>query len=151
MWTAILTAGPNALTHDMWCAVIRAVATAVVSGQRSAGVPSEYSVEDDVECLIAEWQNESVPSSATISRALFDFEYFYDLSMAWDEKIALAGEACGYASDAVWDLHGRYWGYAEVKEAITEESVKDFYTAWRTEFLNRVLNEARGLNLAEGT
>lgn len=148
-WSAMLAAGPESLTHALWCAVIRTVATAVIAKGRRDGVPAEHSVEDDAECLIAEWQDASMPHSATVGSVLGEYDYFRDIDLSWDEKVSLAGEACGYAMDVVGDLHDRLDWLPDAQDAITQESVEDFYIEWRTCFLKRVLREAAALRTGE--
>jgi len=148
-WNSLLAAGPESLTHELWRAVIRAVAAAVISKGRPDGVPSEHSVEDDAECLIAEWQDTSLPHSATLALVLGEYDYFRDIGLSWDEKVSLSGRACTYAADAVGDLHCRLDGLPDAQEAVSEESVEDFYVEWRTRFLKRVLREAAVLRAGE--
>ncbi len=150
-WNALLAAGPPSLTHELWCAAIRAVAGAILADAR-AGEASGPELEDDApDELVESWQEESMPSSATIAEVLGDDLRLYlsDLGVSWDEKVSLVGEACGSALDIADDLHGRLEGLPDAQDAITEETVEDFYAEWRTRFLERVLRETSALRTRE--
>lgn len=140
VWPEILSRSSDHLAHQLWCAVIREIAEAVVKQERIAD--EDGSAAED---LIDDWQDEALPGSADLAFVLGNFEYFSEMGLSWDEKMSLAGDACGYAYDAVWDLHNLLDGIPAAQEVVTEESVEDFYQEWRKQFLLRVLQEAEGL------
>jgi len=80
---------------------------------------------------------------------LGELDYFRDIDLSWEEKISLSGEACGYASDIVWDLQGKLEEYPDARDAVTEDAVEDFFVEWRTGFLLRVLRAAEALAVEE--
>lgn len=140
IWARLLTAANDELAHRLWCAVIREVGAAV-SEQASLCNPDAGNADS----LIEEWLSMSLPACADLAWVLGEFDYFQDIDLSWDEKVSLSGEACGYSSDAVWDLTGRLSEYPDACDAVTEEAVEDFYQEWRSRFLRRVLQEVEAL------
>jgi hypothetical protein len=140
VWARLLVAADDGLAHRLWCAVIREVAAAA-----SAQTSLSEADESEADNLVNEWQNESLPAGSDIAWVLGELDYFRDIDLSWDEKISLAGEACSYASDVVWDLTGRLAEYPDARDAITEGLVEDFFSEWRTRFLLRVLRAAEAL------
>lgn len=96
--------------------------------------------------LVQEWQNSSMPHQSTLAWVVGKYDYYRKNDVSWEEKVSLAGEACGYTSDAVWDIKNRPEGCPDAQDAVTEESVEDFFVEWRTRFLERVLKEAKFMN-----
>lgn len=144
VWARLLTAANDDLAHRLWCAVIREVAAAA-SEQSSLGELDESEADN----LVREWQDEALPASADLAWVLGELDYFRDIDLSWNEKVSLSGEACGYPSDVVWDLKERLSEYPDAQDAVTEESVEDFFSEWRTRFLLRVLQAAEGLKATE--
>lgn len=144
VWARLLNVASDNLAHRLWCAAIREVATAI-SEQTSVNDLDE----SEPDRLAKEWQDEALPANANLAWILGELDYFRDIDLSWDEKLSLSGEACGYSSDVVWDLTGRLSEHPDAKAAVTEESVEDFYSEWRTRFLRRVLQQAEALR-AEG-
>jgi hypothetical protein len=132
------------LTHRLWCEAIREVSTAI-SEQSSVNDLDE----SEPDRLAKEWQDEALPANANLAWVLGSLDYFRDIDLSWDEKISLSGAACGYPSDVVWDLTGQLSEYPDARDAVTEESVEDFYSEWRTRFLRRVLQEVEALTAEE--
>lgn len=132
IWSRILPSADDNLAHLLWCAVIREVAAKAIGQNYSDG-------EEETEERIKEWQNEALPANAHLAGVLGELDYFRDIDLSWDEKISLAGKACGYVSDVIWDLTGRLEEFPDAREAVTEEAVEDFYDEWRTRFLRKVL------------
>jgi hypothetical protein len=151
IWAKLAYIGDVRLRHELWTCVIRAVGRSVVLRRRN--LPPWASVSDSIdeetEHLIMEWQNKTLPIHCDLAWVDGIYEYFRDIDMSWDEKISFAGPACGYPSDAVYGLSCcggcLSWCFYLTPEAITEESVEDFYLEWRSRFLRRVLNEASAL------
>jgi hypothetical protein len=144
-WNSILLAGGDALSHDLWCAVIRTVAAAVLAVNRTDGSASATQDDCDVDALIADWQNDSMPVCANLGFVLGEYDYFRDIDMSWDEKVSLSGMACGYPSDVVWDLKNRLEDNPDAQDGVTEDSVEEFFSEWRTRFLRRVFQEAEAI------
>ena len=134
-WARLLSVADDDLKHRLWCTVIREVATAATRQP-----PFDDDEESESEARITEWQNTTLPANNHLAWVLGELDYFRELDLSWDEKIALAGKACGYASDVAWDLANRLDGYPDAQEALTEETVEDFYVEWRTRFLRKVLD-----------
>lgn len=146
VWIALLVAGGDALTHDLWCAVIRGIARAVLARIPGAIGPNDEEYEGEVEGLVADWQCETCPSGASLIWILGECDYFYNIDLNWDEKMWLgSGKACGYSSDVVDDLWPQLEANPDAQEAVTEELVDDFFWMWRTHFLRRVLTEAQSI------
>jgi hypothetical protein len=144
-WNSLFLAGGEFFTHDLWCAVIRTIAAAVVAKTRRERPSSEQVDDCEPDELITDWQNRSMPTAATLVFVVGEYDYFYDIDMSWDEKLSLSGEACGYPLDVVRDLTDRLDGDPDAQDAVTEESVEQFFSEWRTRFLQRVLREATAL------
>ncbi len=145
VWARLLTVASDNLAHRLLCAVIREVATAI-SEQSSV---NDFD-ESEPDRLVKEWQDDALPDNADLALVLGRLDYFRDIDLSWDERLSLSGEACGYSSDVIWDLTGQLSEYPDAQVAVTEESVEDFYSEWRTRFLRRVLQEAEALK-AEDT
>lgn len=146
IWTRLLAAVDDDLKHRLWCAVIREVATAATRQH-----PFNDDEESEIEERIKEWQDDALPANNHLAGVLGELDYFREIDLSWDEKIALAGEACGYASEVVWDLANRLDGYPDAQEAVTEEAVEDFYIEWRTRFLRKVLDVTETMSSSSGT
>jgi len=149
IWSRILAAGGDELGHRLWCVVIREVAAATLERKRGSQPSSEDSDALTSEVLASEWQNDALPVDASIAWVLGELDYFRDIDLSWEEKISLSGEACGYASDIVWDLQGKLEEYPDARDAVTEDAVEDFFVEWRTGFLLRVLRAAEALAVEE--
>ena len=144
IWSRILPSAHDNLAHQLWCAVIRKVAAKAIGQNYSNG-------EEETGERIKEWQNEALPANAQLAWVLGELDYFRDIDLSWDEKISLAGKACGYASDVVWDLTGRLEEYPDARETVTEEAVEDFYDEWRTRFLLKVFKVTETMSSSSGT
>ena len=144
VWAQLLKRADDNLAHQLWCAVIREVAAKAIGQKYSDG-------EEETEERIKEWQNEALPANAHLALVLGELDYFRDIDLSWDEKISLAGKACDYASDVVWDLTGRLEEYPDARKAVTEEAVENFYVEWRTRFLRKVLNVLETMPSSSGT
>ncbi|MCG3145706.1 MAG: hypothetical protein HONDAALG_03357 [Gammaproteobacteria bacterium] len=140
VWSLILKSAGDDLAHRLWCAVIREVAT-VALAPALLDDPDELGPDD----LVSEWQNEALPSGANLTLILGELDYFRDTDLSWDERMALAGTACGSPSDVVWDLKDRLFGSPDAQDAVTEESVEDFFCEWRTRFFLETLRVVEGL------
>ena len=140
VWARLLTVASNDLAHRLWCAVIREIATAV--SERSSADDGDESEPDR---LAKEWQDEALPVNANLAWVLDELDYFREIDLSWDEKLSLSGESCGYSSNVIWDLTGRLSEIPDARDAVTEESIEDFYSEWRTRFLRRALQEVEAL------
>jgi len=149
VWNSILLAGDDVLTHELWCAVIRAVATTVLTRIRAERPSSEQPDDCDPDILVAEWQDASMPYEATLAWVVGEYDYFRDIDMSWDEKVSLSGKACGFVSDVVWDLKDILDFSPDAQDAVTEESVEEFFSEWRSRFLQRVLQEAAAFTVTD--
>ena len=149
IWSRIPAAAGGEIGHRLWCAVIREVAAATLERKPASQPSSEDSNALTPEDLASEWQNDALPVNASIAWVLGELDYFRDIDLSWEEKISLSGEACGYASDIVWDLQGKLEEYPDARDAVTEDAVEDFFVEWRTGFLLRVLRAAEALAVEE--
>jgi hypothetical protein len=154
LWTMILPAGGDRLEHELWCAVVRAVATAVLTEQ---GLLPPLVMQDedmdlaDPDALAAEWLNECLPFDADIACVLGELDYFRNIDLTWDETLSFSGEACGFpTSYVVCALKDWLEGVPAAQDAVTEESVEMFFVEWRTRFLRRVVREAEVLKNERG-
>jgi len=144
-WSRLLDVAGEQLSHRLWRAVIREIASAVLERDDP---DLFHAAEDDggQEELLSDWMHDALPVSADLALILGELDYFRDRGLAWDEEISLSGDACGCPLDVVDDLRAKLDGYPwESAEAITTEVVEMFYAEWRTRFLQRVLKEARNL------
>lgn len=145
IWRSLLVAGNDSLSHELWCAVIRAIAVAVLKHREIPSDGDETKPDD----LVSEWHSSAMPDDADLMWAIGDYsDYFQGQGFGWNEHICLSGDACPF-HEVVWDLHGKLAERPDALEAVTEESVELFYCDWRTRILRRVLQEAESLKAAD--
>ena len=87
IWNSLFLAGGDELEHELWCVVIRRVATNVLG--KALGKSPWRVADEERESLITTWQDDSMPHSAGLAWAIGEYDYFRDLDLCWDEKLSL--------------------------------------------------------------
>lgn len=144
-WMSMLTAGGDAVEHELWCAVIRTIATEVLKSRGWKPWMAEDDDDSEPDILVREWLRGSLPLCTVLGDMLGEFDYFRDMDSEWGETVSLSGEACPCIRDIVSDLREKLFYSPHGASAVTAEVVEDFYQDWRSEFLRRVLREAEEL------
>jgi hypothetical protein len=141
-WAALMDSAGNQIGDELWCSVIRVVASHVL---KSNGNLTDEVEEDEeaVEQLIKDWLYESIPTSSQLNWIIDDLGYFMmTLGLAWHETIGLTQAYSLSIDDVVWSLQLRY---EERDYEITAARVIDFLVKWRFAFLCRIINESKKL------
>lgn len=153
IWSQLIGAGDENLSHRLWVAVIYEVAEAAseqnLKTQNSHESNSTSASREDIEDLQREllntWLSDSLPVGDDLISILGNSYYFIDMDLSWDEKISFSGEACKYTDVVCWELKEMLDCYPDAQDAITEDRVEAFYMSWRTHFCKTVLNAAMQL------
>jgi hypothetical protein len=152
IWSQLMGAGDENLSHRLWVAVIYEVAEAAAeqnlktqnSHESNSTRTSREDIEDLQQELLNTWLSDSLPADDLID-IVGDSYYFIDMDLSWDEKISFSGEACKYTDVVCCDLKEMLDCYPDAQDAITEDRVESFYMFWRTRFCKTVLNAAMQL------
>jgi len=148
LWTRLFNAVDKTMQSRLWEAVIVAVAESVLvqNGHSRDDVHEIEDVDDfqgELDCLINQWLDESIPNDVTLINWLGERDYFTDREKAWNERLSLTGTACPSVEDEVYDLTNRIPPHVVSADGITVDVVEDFYATWRGHFLDHVINTAR--------
>lgn len=142
------------IQHPVWEAAIRAVAIEVLvlrGVKRAFGPDAEDEWEQAIDGIVDQWQKESLPCEHVV-------RYFLDSEVwewakgeeGWTSRLWLAiGDACTTdARERAAEAMAICRGDPFVGEAVTEESVNEFFNWWRQRFLERVAMEAAAIEVA---
>jgi len=131
----------EALGYELWCSVIRTIASKALERHGKLPVDSE-DAQNAIEGLIDEWMDDTLPCSELLL-IIGESDYFRDIhSLTWDEQLSYGGKTSVCLSDIMYDLKVRYEHQAE---NITEEGIESFFAEWQTSFVRRVCEEAKQL------